>query len=131
MRGPAPARKPPEAALAQRETRFATRSASQLFNPALSEEVETLAGEIAGPGANAETQELARQLAEAQIDLRGVRYARRQFLSDTLSKQYYDSYANMRMKNESPARFSAAQSAGHVNGSPGVCDLELDTARAG
>ena len=39
-------------------------------NPALSEEVETLAREIAGPGANAETKELARRVAEAQIDLR-------------------------------------------------------------
>jgi hypothetical protein len=66
--------------------------------PALSGEVETLAGEIAGPGANAATQELARRVAEAQIDLCRVRYARHQFLSDTLSKEYYDSYANMRMK---------------------------------
>jgi hypothetical protein len=54
--------------------------------PALSEEVEALAGEIAGPGANAATQELARRVAEAQINLRRVRYARHQFLSDTLSK---------------------------------------------
>src|SRR5262249_17345407 len=66
--------------------------------PALSEEVETLAREIAGPGANPATQELARRVAEAQIDLRRVRYARHQFLSDTLSKEYYDSYANVRMK---------------------------------
>ena len=66
--------------------------------PALSDEVETLAREIAGPGANAETQELARQVAEAQIDLRRVRSARHQFLGDTLSKEYYDSYANIRMK---------------------------------
>jgi hypothetical protein len=64
--------------------------------PALSEEVETLASEIAGPGANAATKELARRVAEAQIDLRRVRYARHQFLSDTLSN--YDSDANMRMK---------------------------------
>src|SRR5262249_61988888 len=66
--------------------------------PALSEEVETLAGEIAGAGASAETQELARGVAEAQIDLRRVRYARHQFLSDTLSNQNYDSLANIRMK---------------------------------
>jgi hypothetical protein len=66
--------------------------------PALSEEVEALAGEIAGPGANAATQELARRVAEAQIDLRRVRYARHQFLSDTLSKENYESYANMWMK---------------------------------
>jgi hypothetical protein len=39
-------------------------------NPALSEEAAALAREIAGPAANAEIQELARQVAEAQIDLR-------------------------------------------------------------
>jgi hypothetical protein len=36
-------------------------------NPALSDEVETLAREIAGPGANAETRERARRVAEASI----------------------------------------------------------------
>jgi hypothetical protein len=66
--------------------------------PALSEEVEALASKIAGPGANAETQELARRVAEAQIDLRRVRSARHQFLCDTLSMENYESYANMRMK---------------------------------
>ena len=64
--------------------------------PALSEEVETLAREIAGRGASAQTQELARRVAEAQIDLRRVRSARHQLLFDTLSN--YESYANMRMK---------------------------------
>jgi hypothetical protein len=54
--------------------------------PALSEEVEALASEIAGLGANAGTQELALRVAEAQIDVRRVRYARHQFLSDTLSQ---------------------------------------------
>src|SRR5262245_40800012 len=68
--------------------------------PALSQEVATLATEIAGRGANTGTQELARRVAEAQIDLRRVRYARHQFLSDTLSKQYYDSLANIRMKEK-------------------------------
>jgi hypothetical protein len=84
-----------------RAARNALRHALSLpvcSNPALSKEVETLAREIAGPGANAETQELARQVAEAQIDLRRVRSARHQFLCDTLSKEYYESYANMRMK---------------------------------
>src|SRR6516162_4130599 len=84
-----------------RAARNALRHALSLpacSNPALSEEVETLAREIAGPGANAETQELARKVAAAQIDLRRVRYARHQFLSDTLSNQDYDSDANMRMK---------------------------------
>lgn len=60
-------------------------------NPALSEEVETLAREIAGPCANAETQDLARQVAEAQIDLRRVRYARHKLLADALADPHYDS----------------------------------------
>jgi hypothetical protein len=48
--------------------------------------VETLAREVAGPGANAQIQELARQVAEAQMDLRRVRYARhQQLLSRTLA----------------------------------------------
>jgi hypothetical protein len=60
-------------------------------NPVLSEEVETLAREIAGPGADAKTQDLARQVAEAQIDLRRVRYARHKLLSDALADPHYDS----------------------------------------
>jgi hypothetical protein len=65
-------------------------------NRALSEEVETLAKEIAGPGTNAQIQELARQVAEAEIDLRRVRNARHQLLSRTLADPYYESRANMR-----------------------------------
>ena len=60
--------------------------------PALSEEVETLAREIAGPDANAQTQELARRVAEAQIDLRRVRYARHKLLSDALANPHYDNW---------------------------------------
>jgi hypothetical protein len=67
-------------------------------DPALSEEVEALAREIAGTDANAEIQELARRVAEAQIDLRRVRRARHQFLTRTLAEPYYDSRANMRVK---------------------------------
>ena len=70
--------------------------------PALSEEVQALAREIAGHGANAETQELARRVAEAQIDLRRVRSARHQFLFDTLSKENYESCGNMRMQVKLP-----------------------------
>ncbi len=82
-----------------RAARNALRHALSLpisSNPALSEEVEAL--EIAGPDATAEIQELARQIAEAQIDVRRVRYARYHFLSDCLSDQYYESPANARMK---------------------------------
>jgi hypothetical protein len=66
--------------------------------PALSEEVETFARELAGPGANTETKELARQVAEAQIDLRRVRYARHQLLSRALADPYYEPRANTRKK---------------------------------
>jgi hypothetical protein len=67
-------------------------------NPALSEEVETLGREIAGPAANAEIQDLARRVAEAQTDLRRVRLARHQFLSAALTDPYYDSLASTRKK---------------------------------
>ncbi len=78
-----------------RAARNALRHALSLpvcSNPALSEEVETLAREIAGPDANAETQDLARQVAEAQIDLRRVRYARHKLLSDALADPHYDNW---------------------------------------
>ena len=84
-----------------RAARNALRHALSLpvcSNPALSEEVETLAREIAGPGANAETQDLARQVAEAQIDLRRVRYARHKLLSDALADPHYDSWRGKREK---------------------------------
>lgn len=67
-------------------------------NPGLSEEVEALAHQIAGPNANAETRLLAHRVAEAQIDLGRVRYARHQLLSRALSNPHYDSHANMRQK---------------------------------
>ena len=82
-----------------RSAKNALRHALSLLvcsNSALSEEVETLAREIAGCGASLENQELALRIAEAQIDLRRVRYARHQFLSAQLSIPYYDSHANVR-----------------------------------
>jgi hypothetical protein len=50
----------------------------------LSEEVEALACEIAGPAATPEIHQLARRFAEAQIDLRRVRCARHALLSNAL-----------------------------------------------
>jgi hypothetical protein len=67
-----------------------------LSNRALSEEVETLAREIAGPGANAEMLNLARQIAEPQIDHLRARRARHQFLSRALADPEYDTQANKR-----------------------------------
>ncbi len=67
-------------------------------DPALSEEVEALAREIAGTDGRAEIRELARRAAEAQIDLRRVRSARHRLLSDALSDPFYESRADTRMK---------------------------------
>jgi hypothetical protein len=61
-------------------------------------EAEAVAREIAGPDANAETQALARQIAEVQIDLLRVRYMRHQFLAHALSNPYYESRTDARMK---------------------------------
>ena len=77
-----------------RAARNALRHALSLpvhSNPVLSEEVEALAREIIGTDSNAEKQELARRIAEAQIDLRRVRYARHQLISDALSDPDYES----------------------------------------
>ena len=82
-------------------TRNALRHALSLpiySDPALSEEVEALAREIAGLDANAEMQELARRVAEAQIDLRRVRIARHDLLSRALGDPDYDSPAAIRKK---------------------------------
>jgi hypothetical protein len=73
-------------------------SLSVISDPILSEKVEALAREIAGEGAAKEILELARRIAEAQIDLERVRYARHQFLSNQLDDPYYDSRANVRLK---------------------------------
>jgi hypothetical protein len=71
-----------------RSARNALRHALSLSvysEAALAEEVAALAREIAGMNTNAEMQELARRVAEAQIDLHRVRVARHQLLSRALS----------------------------------------------
>jgi hypothetical protein len=60
-------------------------------DPVLSEEVQALAREIIGTDADAEKQELARRIAEAQIDLRRVRHVRHQLMSQALSDPDYES----------------------------------------
>ena len=92
---------PNTAAGRARSARNALRHALSLpvgSNGRVSEEVETLALEIAGPDADAEIQDLARRVAEAQTDVRRVRLRRRQFLSETLSDPYYESRASTRNK---------------------------------
>ena len=66
---------------------------------ALCNEVQALARQIAGPQASAHIQMLAGQIAETQVDLRRIRYARHQFLSEALADHYrYESRALTRMK---------------------------------
>ena len=67
-------------------------------NPTLSQEAEELAREMAGTDASAEIRQLACRIAEADIDLRRVRHARNQFLTDRLNDEYYESRANRRTK---------------------------------
>jgi hypothetical protein len=74
-------------------------SLSVYSDPTLSEEVEALAREIVGTDANAELQELARRIAEAQIDLRRARHARHQLLSQALGDPDYESDAMLRKKS--------------------------------
>jgi hypothetical protein len=60
-------------------------SLSVLENPVLSVEVENLAREIAGEGATREILDLARRVAEPQIDLIRIRQARHDLLSRDLN----------------------------------------------
>jgi len=73
-------------------------SLSVYSDPGLSEEVEALALRIAGANAKVEIRELARRVAEAQIDLRRVRYARHQLQSRELSNPYCFSVKELRKK---------------------------------
>jgi hypothetical protein len=67
-------------------------------DPVLSEEVGALAREIIGTDGNQEMQELARRIAEAQIDLRRVRHVRHQILSQALNDPGYETEAMLRKK---------------------------------
>jgi hypothetical protein len=71
-----------------------------LSDRALSDEVEARACEIAGTGAPPEMHELARRIAEAQVDLRRVRSARHDLLSGALCDPDYDSSAAKRKKSK-------------------------------
>ena len=59
-------------------------------DPVWSEQVDALAREIAGGDASPEIQDSARLIAKAQIDLRRVRQARHQLLTDALRNPYYE-----------------------------------------
>ena len=65
---------------------------------AWSAEVKRLARAITGPNASAEMLELARRVAEAQIDVHRARTARHRFLSAKIDDPYYESRADTRKK---------------------------------
>ena len=75
-------------------------------DPVWSEEVDALARQIIGTDANPEIQELARRIAEAQIDLRRVRCARHQILSQALSDPDYESEAKLGKKSTLVIRYA-------------------------
>ena len=77
-----------------------------LSYPIFSEGVETLAREIAGTDASLEIHELARRIAEAQIDLRRIRCARHDLLSSAHADPNYESRAVLSCKREGSIKFA-------------------------
>jgi hypothetical protein len=65
-----------------------------LSDPTLSQEVAALARQIVGADATPAMQEMARNFAEAQVDLRRVRFLRHDLISRALSNPDYDSRTN-------------------------------------
>jgi hypothetical protein len=63
---------------------------SVFADPVLSLQLEMMAEKIAGERADDEIYELARRVAEAQIELQRVQLARHQILSDLLNSPTYD-----------------------------------------
>ena len=63
-------------------------------DPTLSQEVAALARQIVGADATPAMQEIARHIAEAQVDLRRVRVLRHDLISRALSDPDYDSRTN-------------------------------------
>jgi hypothetical protein len=73
----------------------------------LSLEIEALACQIAGKDASREIQALARRVAEAQIDLRRVRYVRHELLSRALGNPDYECRASVKANPEAASNDSS------------------------
>ena len=74
---------------------------SAIADPVLLEQVERLTRALADDDvSDIEICELARRVADAQIELQQVRYARHQLLSRTMNIPKYDSQANLRKKDK-------------------------------
>jgi hypothetical protein len=69
-----------------------------LSDPTLSRDVAALARQIAGTNAGPEIQELARRVAEAQIDLRRARSLRHDLIARALGDPDFDSRVNWNEK---------------------------------
>jgi hypothetical protein len=67
-------------------------------DPLLSQEVAALARQIAGANATPDVQEIARHVAEAQVDLRRIRALRHELISRALNDPDYDSRTNWNKK---------------------------------
>jgi len=67
-------------------------------DPTLSQEVAALARQIVGADATPAMQEIARHIAEAQVDLRRVRVLRHDLISRALGDPDYDSRRNWNKK---------------------------------
>jgi hypothetical protein len=80
-----PQTKPGRARAARNALRHGLNLPAASSDPAFSEEIEALAREIAGPTADPQILDLARQVAERQIDVDRVRYARHELLSRSLA----------------------------------------------
>jgi hypothetical protein len=74
----------------------------------LSERVQALTRQIAGSDTSVHIQILAHRIAEAQVDLLRVRYARHRLLLEELSNPDYLSPAIMRKKLTAVVRFARA-----------------------
>ena len=77
---------------------MAIRFCQQILTPSPSE--------IAGKSASPEIQILARRIAQAQIDLRRVRYVRHELLSHALRNPDYGSRASVKAEYDMPVPFS-------------------------
>ena len=88
-------------------------------DPVLCKEVEALAREIIGTDSNLEIHELARRIAEAQIDLRRVRHVRHQILSQALSDPDYVSETMLGKKAALAIRIFTAVRPGYADAGRG------------
>ena len=79
-------------------------SVSVVVDPRLSKEIEALATEFAGPASNAEIDQLAREIAIAQIEVNRVRAARYQLLFEAMNDPEWDTDANRRAKDRAVIR---------------------------